>query len=225
MKNLNILAYNLFCGEDEEQVKYIKENDYDILFLSETSKDIDIKLNNYIGDKIESHCGYTYLGINKKFNLEILNIYKSAGIVIIHLNINKNELVLCSIHLAPYKRNAKIRNIQIFKIHEILEDLHLLHLPIIIGGDTNMTDIEDDVIKEYNFIDVYHIYSNNNHYYLTYPNREFTIEKSNNRLIFISPTDFRYDRFFIKNCEAKEYKTIPNQNSDHLAITMNVNIF
>ena len=77
MKNLNILAYNLFCGEDDEQIKYIKENDCDILFLSETSNDIDKKLNNYIGDKIESHCGYTYLGIHNKFNVKILNIYKS----------------------------------------------------------------------------------------------------------------------------------------------------
>ncbi len=224
MKNLNILAYNLFCGEDDEQIKFIKENNYDIIFLSEASKDINKKMDNYIGDKIESHCGFTYLGINKKFKIEELNILKSHGIVIFHVKINNNELMLCSIHLAPYKKNAKLRNIQIFKIHEILEDLNLLDIPIIIGGDTNMTDAEDDVIQEYNFIDVYHIYSNKS-YYVTYPNREFTIEKSNNRLTFISPTDFRYDRFFIKNCEAKEFKTIPNQNSDHLAINMIANIF
>jgi hypothetical protein len=218
MKNLNILAYNLFCGEDEEQIKYIKENDFDILFLSETSNDIDKKLYNYISDKVESHCGYTYLGINKKFKIDILNIFKSAGIVIIHLKYNEpvnKELVLCSLHLAPYKKNAKIRNIQIFKIHEILEDLNLLKLPIIIGGDTNMTDDEDDVIKEYDFIDVY-----NDNDYLTYPNREF----NDNRIKFVSPNDFRYDRFFIKNCEAKKFKTIPNQNSDHLAISVLINI-
>jgi hypothetical protein len=225
MKLLNILAYNLFMGEDEEQIKYIKENDFDILFLSETSNDIDKKLDNYISDKVESHCGYTYLGINKKIKIEILNIFKSAGIVIIHLKMNCNEmktnemkineLIICSIHLTPYKKNAKIRNIQIFKIHEILEDLNLLHLPIIIGGDTNMTDEEDDVIKEYNFIDAY-----NDNDYLTYPNREFMTNSKDSRITFVPKNDFRYDRFFIKNCECKEFKTIPNQHSDHLAINI-----
>ncbi len=222
MKNLTVLAYNLFFGEDEEQIKYIEENNFDILFLSETSADIETKLYNYIGDKIESHCGYTYLGINKKFNIEILNIYKSSGIVIIHLKINNHELVLCSIHLTPYKKNAKIRNIQIFKIHEILEDYNLLQLPIIIGGDTNMTDNEDDVVKEYGFIDVYNESEND---YVTYPNRDYITNSSDKRITFVSPTDFRYDRFFIKNCIATEYKTIPNQNSDHLAINIIVNIF
>lgn len=225
---LNILAYNLYCGEDEEQINFIKENNYDILFLSETSNDINNKLNKYIGDKIESHCGFTYLGVNKNLNVELLNIFKSTGIVIFHIKINEmvnvnNELVLCSIHLAPYKRNAKIRNIQIFKIHEILEDLKVLHLPIIIGGDTNMTDMEDEVINEYNFTDVY--LSNQDEYnYLTYPNRYFNGNSYKN-INFISPTDFRYDRFFIKNCEATDFNTHPNNNSDHLAITMTANIF
>ena len=218
MKPLNILAYNLFMGEDEEQIRYIKENDFDILFLSETSNEIDKKLDNYISDKVESHCGYTYLGINKKFNIEVLNILKSVGIIIIHLKINHQELVICSIHLTPYKKNAKIRNIQIFKLHEMLEDLNLLYLPIIIGGDTNMTNDEDDVIKEYGFIDVF--LNDPNEYYLTYPNRNF----KDKRLSFIPKNDFRYDRFLIKNCEAKEYKTIPNNNSDHLAINILVTI-
>ena len=46
------------------------------------------------------------------------------------------------------------------KISEILEDLKLLHLPIIIGGDTNMTDDEDEVIDEYGLIDLYLEYNN-----------------------------------------------------------------
>ena len=44
---LNILSYNLFQGEDELQIKYINENKYDIIFLQEASKDINI--NNYLG--------------------------------------------------------------------------------------------------------------------------------------------------------------------------------
>ena len=216
---LNILAYNLYLGEDKEQIDFIKENDYDILFLSEASEYINKNLNNYIGDKIESHCGFTYLGINKKHKIELLNIYKSFGIVIFQAKINNNEMILISIHLAPYKKNAKIRNIQMFKIHEILEDLNVLHLPIIIGGDTNMTDDEDDVVKEYNLIDVY-LNDPNELSYVTYPNRDYVTSGVDKRITFVSPTDFRYDRFFIKNCDAKEYKTIPNNNSDHLAINI-----
>ncbi len=214
--NLNILAYNLYLGEDKEQIDFIKENDYDVLFLSEASEDINNKLNNYIGDKIESHCGFTYLGINKKHKIELLNVYKSSGIVIFHLKINDKELILISIHLAPYKKNSKIRNIQMFKIHEILEDLNVLHLPIIIGGDTNMTD-DENYIDEYNLIDV-------NTNYITYPNRPYVSSGVDKRIKFVSPTDFRYDRFFIKNCEASDFKTLPNNNSDHLAITMIIKI-
>jgi hypothetical protein len=222
MKNLNILAYNLFLGEDNEQIIYIKENDFDILLLSEASNDIDKKLDNYLGHTVESHCGYTYLGINKKFNIEVLNILNSIGIVIMHLKINSNEMVICSIHLTPYKKNAKIRNIQMFKINEILEDLNLLHLPIIIGGDTNMTDDEDEVIDEYGLIDVY--LETNNEYYLTYPNREFMTKSKDSRITFVPKNDFRYDRFFIKNCEGKNFKTIPNLKSDHLAINVVINL-
>ena len=212
MKPLLILGYNLFCGEDEEQINYIKENNYDILLLSEASE--DIKLDNYYGDKVESHCGYTYFGINKKLNFEILNTFKSTGIVIVHLKIYSHEMVIVSVHLTPYKKNANIRNIQLFRLNEVLEDNQLFNLPIIIGGDTNMTDEEDDIIKEYNLIDVYE------NYYLTYPNREF----KDKRLTFVPKNDFRYDRFFIKNCIATDFKTIGNNNSDHLAISMIVNL-
>jgi hypothetical protein len=220
MKPLNILAYNLFLGEDDEQISYIKENEFDILLLSEASDDIDKKLDNYLGNKVESHCGYTYLGINKKFNIQVLNIINSTGIIIMHLKIYSHEMVICSVHLAPYKKNIKIRNIQMFKINEILEDLNLLHLPIIIGGDTNMTDDENDIIDEYGLTDVY---LETNKYYLTYPNREFMTNSSDERIKFVPKNDFRYDRFFIKNCVAKDFKTIPNLNSDHLAINVIIN--
>ncbi len=109
-----------------------------------------------------------------------------------------------------------------FKINETLEDLNLLHLPIIIGGDTNMTDDEDDVVKEYGLIDVY--LETNNKYYLTYPNRPFVTNSNDKRITFVSPTDFRYDRFFIKNCKGTEFKTISNNNSDHLAINVIINL-
>lgn len=217
MKPLNILAYNLFFGEDDEQITFIKDNDYDIVLLSEASKDIDTKLDNYIGDKEQSHCGYTYLGINKKLKIEILTILKSAGIVIMHVKLYSHEMVICSVHLTPYKKNANIRNIQLFRLNEILDDMKLSHLPIIIGGDTNMTNDENDSINEYGLID----YTDNN---ATYPNRPFVNNKNDKRITFISPTDFRYDRFFIKNCKGEDFKIIPNNNSDHLAINMIINL-
>ena len=33
MQPLVILGYNLFFGEDEEQISYIKENDYDFYYI------------------------------------------------------------------------------------------------------------------------------------------------------------------------------------------------
>ena len=212
--NYKCIAYNLFYGEDENQIKYINDNNYDILFLTEASETVIKKFTNYIGDEIDSHCGYTYLGVNKQHKIEILNIIKLVGIIIFHVNINDNELVIGCLHLAPFKDNINIRKEQIKKIYEILNELELLKLPIILGGDTNMRDEEDNIIKEYDFEDVFLNKSNNN-YYTTYPNREF----KDDRITFVPKNNFRYDRFFIKNCQATEYKTIPNNNSDHLAIS------
>ena len=76
------------------------------------------------------------------------------------------------------------------------------------------------LIDEYELIDVFKQNGYSNEYYLTYPNREFMTNSKDPRIKFVPKNDFRYDRFFIKNCEAKEFKTIPNQNSDHLAINV-----
>jgi hypothetical protein len=47
--NLKILGYNLFYGENTEQIDYINTNNYDILFLSEASKDVLTNFKNYNG--------------------------------------------------------------------------------------------------------------------------------------------------------------------------------
>jgi hypothetical protein len=106
---MNILAYNLFYGEKEEQIKFINEHDFDIIFLSEASSNVINNFNNYNGDLIESHCGYTYLGINKKHNVDILMIIKLFGCVVFHVKINNEELILGSLHLFPYKAYIKKR--------------------------------------------------------------------------------------------------------------------
>ncbi len=205
---MNLLAYNLFYGEKKEQIEYINNNNFDIIFLSEASENVINNFNNYIGDKIDSHCGFTYLGIHKKHNIDILMIIKLTGCVIFHVKINNKELVLGSLHLFPYKENKGNRKKQINKIYEDLEENNLQHLPIILGGDTNMTN-EEDYIDSYGF---------NEYSDYTYPNRMC----KDNRITFIPKNDFKYDRFFIKNCSASDFKTIHNNSSDHLAININI---
>jgi hypothetical protein len=209
---MKILAYNLFLGEKEEQIKYINDNDFDIIFLSEASENVIKNFNNYTGDIIDSHCGYTYLGIHKKHNIDILMIIKLIGCVIFHVKINDKEIILGSLHLFPYKENKNKRKEQINRIYEDLEDNNLLHLPIILGGDTNMTN-DDTYIDSYDFIDI-----NNDNYNYTYPNRKC----KDPRITFIPKNNFKYDKFLIKNCEANDFNIIPNYSSDHLAISINI---
>jgi len=201
---MKVLAYNLFYGEKKEQIDYINDNNFDIIFLSEASDNVIKNFDNYVGDYIKSHCGFTYLGIHKKHNIDILMIIKLTGCIVFHVKINDKELILGSLHLFPYKENKKHRQEQINRIYEDLEDNNLLHLPIILGGDTNMTN-EENYIDSYDF----NIFSD-----ITYPNRVVINKNIKN--------DFKYDKFLIKNCSASDFKTIPNNCSDHLAININI---
>ncbi len=201
---MKVLAYNLFYGEKKEQIEFINNNNFDIIFLSEASDNVIDNFDNYTGDYIKSHCGFTYLGIHKKYNIDILMIIKLTGCVVFHVKINDKEFILGSLHLYPYKENKKLRQEQINRIYDDLQYNNLLHLPIILGGDTNMTD-NDNYIDSYDFIEFSDI---------TYPNRLVITKNIKN--------DFKYDRFFIKNCSASDFKTIPNNCSDHLAISINI---
>ncbi len=201
---MKVLAYNLFYGEKKEQIEFINNNNFDIIFLSEASDNVIDNFDNYTGDYIKSHCGFTYLGIHKNHNIDILMIIKLTGCVVFHVKINDKEFILGSLHLYPYKENKKLRQEQINRIYDDLQYNNLLHLPIILGGDTNMTD-NDNYIDSYDFIEFSDI---------TYPNRLVITKNIKN--------DFKYDRFFIKNCSASDFKTIPNNCSDHLAISINI---
>jgi endonuclease/exonuclease/phosphatase family metal-dependent hydrolase len=204
---LNILSYNLFHGEDEIQTNYINDNNFDIIFLQETSKNIN--LQNYIGDKVNSHCGYTYIGINKKLDFKILGVYKNNGIIINHIIINNMQMIIGSLHLHWGKDGNTQRLSQLDNINKLLIDKKLNHLPMVLGGDTNMRDYE----KFDKFSDIYLLNKNKN-FYLTYPNREF----KDSRITYITEYNFRFDKFYIKNCNYKNFETIPNVSSDHLAI-------
>jgi len=204
-----ILGYNLFNGETDRQLEFITLNNYDILFLSESSINIIKSLQEkYIGYSVKSHCGYTYLGINKKITMNIIKKIEMNGIIFLHVKINnKYEIIFGSVHLAPFKENIKVRNEQL-KI--IMNELPK-NIPVIFGGDTNMRDEES--VAEFELDDVY-LLKKENKYYSTYPNRNFTSDK----LKFIPKNNFRYDRFFTKNCKCLNFITIDNNESDHLAI-------
>jgi hypothetical protein len=207
--NFKILGYNLFNGETDRQLEFITLNNYDILFLSESSINIIKSLQEkYIGYSVKSHCGYTYLGINKKITMNIIKKIEMNGIIFLHVKINnKYEIIFGSVHLAPFKENIKVRNEQL-KI--IMNELPK-NIPVIFGGDTNMR--EEESVAEFELDDVY-LLKKENKYYSTYPNRNFTSDK----LKFIPKNNFRYDRFFTKNCKCLNFITIDNNESDHLAI-------
>jgi hypothetical protein len=204
-----ILGYNLFNGETDRQLEFITLNNYDILFLSESSINIIKSLQEkYNGYSVKSHCGNTYLGINKKITMNIIKKIEMNGIIFLHVKINnKYEIIFGSVHLAPFKENIKVRKEQL-KI--IMNELPK-NIPVIFGGDTNMRDEES--VEEFELDDVY-LLKKKNKYYSTYPNRNFTSDK----LKFIPKNNFRYDRFFTKNCKCLKFITIDNNESDHLAI-------
>lgn len=206
-----ILGYNLFCGETKEQNDFIDNANCDIIFLQETSKNILNILDNYKGYCIGSHCGYTYIGIDKRLKIEEIKLVELKGIILLYAKINNNELILGSIHLAPGKENANLRNEQLKNIITEIKKINLNNIPVILGGDTNMKDDVD--INEFDLNDVYLIKKDKKHEF-TYPNRIFKDE----RLKFIPKYDYRYDRFFIKNCKCLCYETIKNNDSDHLSI-------
>jgi hypothetical protein len=227
---LKILEYNLFYGADLNQLSTLIDSNTDILFLSESDENLDELLTNYISYKTLSHCKYTFLLINKKLDIQILRINKLIGIIIINANINNIEFILVSMHLKPFRENKKIREEQISKIMKIIIEWNKLNIPIIMAGDTNMRDDENDIIKKYNlsdpFIDEIDKYNLSNPFmdeydlidqikkYTTYPNRQFV----DDRIKFTPNNNFRFDRIFIKNCSYLEYKILPNTSSDHLAL-------
>lgn len=220
---LNVIAYNLFKGESETQINYIKNNAYDVLFLSECSDNITDKLENYIGNIEKSHCGYTYIGVNKKITNKINQIKKFEGSVLIDTEINNIRIFLISIHLFPGMSNtnnqSQKREKQLNDINEFILTNNLDRIPIIYGGDTNMRNDENNLHKKYNLIDVYDKCGNKKNF-LTYPNRNF----KNKSIKYYTDRNFRLDKFYVKNCYCDEYNTIDNNDSDHLAICAKIYI-
>jgi|LakMenE01Jun11ns_1017448.scaffolds.fasta_scaffold9953507_3 hypothetical protein len=214
---LNILSYNLFYGESLKQIEFINEMNYDILFLSEASKDVLINFENYRGTISNSHCYNLYLGINNKYKIEVIEEYTFRGIILLHVKIDNKEVILGSIHLEPGPNSQNKRFEQLELIIEVIKEMNSNKVPIIIGGDTNM--INNINMVWFDLYDVY-LYESNSKYKVTYPNKNFNDE----RIIYKTKNEYRYDRFFIKNCKYISFKTIENNDSDHLAITTTVEL-
>jgi endonuclease/exonuclease/phosphatase (EEP) superfamily protein YafD len=209
--HLTCISYNVFRGENIKQLKYIKK--YDIVILSEASERIDTKLDNYFGYKIKSHCGYTYIGISKKYvnlNTEYhVNITNYA--ILMGIKNDKINIVIGGVHLQPKRDGKTTRRKQLVELNKSINNItnKTNSDKILIGGDFNMRDDENkNILTQSDFKDVG---LNDEH---TYPNKN--CEKF---LDFISPTDFRYDRFYIKGLYYNSFNVKKDMlYSDHYPI-------
>lgn len=221
-EKLNILTFNMFFGEKQSQIENILKSNYDILFLQECSKEIIKKMKNFDGYIVKSPIHYkeenyyTYIGINNKNNIKILEKYEDNGIIIIIIIIKNIKLCISSIHLIPRQYNHKERKIQINKITEFILKHKIENIPIIICGDTNMYDYEN--------IDKFYIDIGKNihnlEYSKTYPNLICKDQKFNNKKCQTIPQ--RFDRIIIKNCFYNNLKTHEDELSDHYMVTSNI---
>jgi hypothetical protein len=225
---IRIIAFNMqYKGKiDEEQIEQLNKLDADIMCLSECFKTISTQFKNFDCIVVnDSHTyGKTKLFINKRLKPEIINIEKdSHQFALAIINTTHGKLLCGSMHFTPGKIQKEIGyNIQrTFAMQDINDYVNKYNYPVIIGGDTNMSDYENELFNtNYDLLDAWEKKSKQK-YYLTWPNREY-----NDNYYKVKTTDikgnFRFDRFFTKNCEFKRFRTINTKNSDHLMIVMDV---
>jgi hypothetical protein len=132
-----------------------------------------------------------------------------------HIKYNNQEIVLGGMHLAPFKDGVENRKKQINKIYTYICENNLDKFPQIFGGDTNMRDNEDGYFEKYDYVDSY-CGDFDSSTCSTYPNRNFKHDKLKNYTF----NNFRYDRFYLKNCSNDDYKIITNLPSDHYGISI-----
>jgi DNA polymerase III epsilon subunit-like protein len=227
---LNILNFNVLTslpdnkiGMSENQIIELTriKTHIDILCLQECENILSDKFSNYKMIYSQSHCGYTYLLINIELNPLFEETYLKKGIIISKVKTTEGILILGSIHLHPSDKDKdededmKIRKKQIKNIQKWIKLNNYDTYPIIIGGDTNMKDIENNVIQDSIFDDVYCENSNND--YNTYPNKKIEYDKTRTIVNKIK-NKFRFDRFLTVNCDFTQIKTVNTFDSDHLMI-------
>lgn len=213
---LRVISFNIFFSNSDlkknetyRQIAHLKYIDADILFLQECSEEIEKKLLDYEFINTPSHCGSTYLLIKKSLDCEIIDCICQDGIILLWITTIYGQFVLGSLHMIPYDDEDDI----MFRIEEIemfqdwIDANNLKCVPIIIGGDTNMTHVESSAILKMNFFKELSSSS--------YPNRKIIYKKARNYALNIKE-DFNYDKFFIKNVNVKKFQTINTYDSDHL---------
>jgi exonuclease III len=220
---LTVISFNVFTSkndlkkcETERQISHLKYINADILFLQECSGEIETKLTNYDCIKTPSHCGYTYLLIKKILKPTFINYICQDGVILSLINTIYGDYILGSLHMIPYDdyEDIDFRLEQIEMFEEWINLNNLQNKPIIIGGDTNMTNYESEEIKKRNF---FQELSNP-----SYPNRQIMYKKAK-IYAFDIKKDFNYDKFLVKNVKINNYKTINTLDSDHFLNFLSIN--
>jgi len=221
---LRVISFNVFFSapdlkknETFRQVAHLKHINADILFLQECSEIIHTELIDYEYINTASHCGFTYLLIKKSLNPKIIDYVCQDGIILSWIDSDYGQFVLGSLHMIPYDDEEDImyRIGQIDFFQDWITVNGLDKLPVVIGGDTNMTKKESIEIKRSNFFEEVTDYS--------YPNREIIYKKAREYAKKIKK-NFKYDKYFIKNISVNKFQTINTYDSDHFMNYLSINV-
>lgn len=203
---------------DIEQIKQLKKIDADIMCLVECRQDITEHFEKYIEIcSNKSHCGFMKLFIHKRIcnnKKPIIEIEKHKQYILSIIDTIFGKIIIGVLHFVPEKDNNSKREIALCSINDYCNKHKY---PCIIGGDTNMRDLEK---YETDFEDAWQKCAKEK-YYLTWPNRNYDDKYSNLKPQKVN-NDFRFDRFFLKKCISARFATINTGNSDHLMIVVDI---
>jgi len=214
--SIRIISFNVFNSNPDlkkyetiRQIAHLKYINPDIMFLQECSSEIEKSFDEYDFINTPSHCGNTYLLIKKVWETKINDCICQDGIILSWVSTIYGDFVLGSLHMVPYDDEEDIlfRLEQIEMFQDWITDNNLTNIPVIIGGDTNMTTRESSYIKN---CGVFTEWSNP-----SYPNREIIYKKAKQYSNTFSQT-YNYDKYFLLNVNVNNFATINTFDSDHL---------
>jgi hypothetical protein len=213
---LTFYTVNFFHGENDNQIKFIQNNDADFYFLQESDRNNVYNKYITISSGTLFQPGETKLLINKNLDGEIINSLIFNGIIICYIKTNKGNFLIGSIHLYPIKENYKKRLKQLEIITNWIKIYDLDNIKTIIGGDTNM---HPDNSKYYNniYFSILDITEPTYMYGWNITDKEKLkkcrkIKKHNGK-------GLNYDKFFTKNMNFEfNYNIIKTTDSDHYIV-------
>lgn len=223
---LKLLSFNVcISGKDkkydatDEQVEYLLEENSDIMFLQECGDNLEDKMDGYACLSEKSHCGNTYLLVNKILLPKFGNVYRDMGIIASTVTTKYGTFIFSSIHLRHGGTDGDImdRKKQLEDLVRWVNSNDYSDIPMIVAGDTNMRDKENDVISDLKLSDI-----PNNVY--TFPNKNIKYGYMKNKLAGWR-WNFRFDRFITSdNFEHNKVDVIDTGDSDHMLIKTMVKI-